>query len=295
MELIRSLVFVPGNRANMLERAKEFPADIIMVDLEDSVPPEEKVNARNLAIEWVPKLRALGHRVMVRVNSLDTGLTRDELTAVVSPDLAGISLGKVEFPQDVRDVASILTSLERSVGIEPGQVKIIPWIENARALVGAYQIATASDRIVGIAFGGEDYTDDMGLERTDTGEEIYFPRATVAVAARAARVASLDSPYVLFRNSDGLRADAGQARKLGFTGKFAIHPAQIDIINELFSPSDEELAYAQKVVDAWYEAEAQGRGSADLDGRMIDVPVIKRAQNLLALAESITDKLTADR
>ena len=295
MELIRSLVFVPGNRANMLERAKEFPADIIMVDLEDSVPPEEKVNARNLAIEWVPKLRALGHRVMVRVNSLDTGLTRDELTAVVSPDLAGISLGKVESPQDVRDVASILTSLERSVGIEPGQVKIIPWIENARALVGAYLIATATDRIVGIAFGGEDYTDDMGLERTDTGEEIYFPRATVAVAARAARVASLDSPYVLFRNSDGLRADAGQARKLGFTGKFAIHPAQIDIINELFSPSDEELAYAQKVVDAWNEAEAQGRGSADLDGRMIDVPVIKRAQNLLALAESITDKLTADR
>ena len=295
MELIRSLVFVPGNRANMLERAKEFPADIIMVDLEDSVPPEEKVNARNLAIEWVPKLRALGHRVLVRVNSLDTGLTRDELTAVVSPDLAGISLGKVESPQDVRDVASILMSLERSVGIEPGQVKIIPWIENARALVGAYQIATASDRIVGIAFGGEDYTDDMGLERTDTGEEIYFPRATVAVAARAARVASLDSPYVLFRNSDGLRADAGQARKLGFTGKFAIHPAQIDIINELFSPSDEELAYAQKVVDAWNEAETQGRGSADLDGRMIDVPVIKRAQNLLALAESITDKLTADR
>ena len=295
MELIRSLVFVPGNRANMLERAKEFPADIIMVDLEDSVPPEEKVNARNLAIEWVPKLRALGHRVLVRVNSLDTGLTRDELTAVVSPDLAGISLGKVESPQDVRDVASILMSLERSVGIEPGQVKIIPWIENARALVGAYQIATASDRIVGIAFGGEDYTDDMGLERTDTGEEIYFPRATVAVAARAARVASLDSPYVLFRKSDGLRADAGQARKLGFTGKFAIHPAQIDIINELFSPSDEELAYAQKVVDAWNEAETQGRGSADLDGRMIDVPVIKRAQNLLALAESITDKLTADR
>ena len=295
MELIRSLVFVPGNRANMLERAKEFPADIIMVDLEDSVPPEEKVNARNLAIEWVPKLRALGHRVMVRVNSLDTGLTRDELTAVVNPDLAGISLGKVESPQDVRDVASILTSLERSVGIEPGQVKIIPWIENARALVAAYQIARASDRIVGIAFGGEDYTDDMGLERTDTGEEIYFPRATVAVAARAARVASLDSPYVLFRNSDGLRADAGQARKLGFTGKFAIHPAQIDIINELFSPSDEELAYAQKVVDAWNEAEAQGRGSVDLDGRMIDVPVIKRAQNLLALAESITDKLMVDR
>ncbi len=295
MELIRSLVFVPGNRANMLERAKDFQADIIMVDLEDSVPPEEKVNARDMAIDWVPTLRALGHRVMVRVNSLDTGLTRDELTAVVSLDLAGISLGKVESSQDVRDVDRMLKSLETAAGIEPGQVKIIPWIENARALVDAYQIATASDRIVGVAFGGEDYTDDMGLERTDTGEEIYFPRATVAVAARAARVASLDSPYVRFRDPDGLKDDAGQARKLGFTGKFAFHPAQIEIINEVFSPSEEELVYARKVVDAWNQAEAQGRGSADLDGRMIDVPVIKRAQNLLALAESITDKLTADR
>lgn len=295
MELIRSLVFVPGNRANMLERAKDFPADIIMVDLEDSVPPEEKVNARILAAEWVPKLRALGHRVMVRINSLDTGLTRDELAVVVSPDLAGISLGKAESPQDVRDVHSMLSSLERSAGMEPGQLKIIPWIENARALVDAYQIATASDRIVGVAFGAEDYTDDMGLERTDTGEEIYYPRATVAVAARAARVAALDSPYVRFRDPDGLREDAGQARKLGFTGKFAIHPAQIEVINDVFSPSEEELAYARKVVDAWNQAEAQGRGSADLDGRMIDVPVIKRAENLLALAESITDKLRAGR
>jgi citrate lyase subunit beta/citryl-CoA lyase len=279
----------------MLERAKDFPADIVMVDLEDSVPPEEKVNARDMAIEWVPKLRAAGRRVMVRVNSLDTGLTRDELSAVVSPDLAGISLGKVESPKDVRDVDRMLLFLERAAGLEPGQVKIIPWIENARAMVDAYQIATSSTRIVGVAFGAEDYTGDMGIERTDNGEEIYFPRATVAVAARAARVAALDSPYVLFRNPDGLREDAGHARKLGFTGKFAIHPAQIDIINEAFSPSEEELAYARKVVEVWNKAEAQGRGSANLDGRMIDVPVIKRAQNLLSLAESISDKLTADR
>ena len=172
LELIRSLIFVPGNRANMLERAKNFPVDIIMVDLEDSVPPEEKVNARHMAIEWVPKLRALGHRVMVRVNSLDTGLTKDELIAVVSPDLAGISLGKVESSRDVRDVDRMLLSLERAAGLEPGQVKIIPWIENARAMVDAYQVATASPRIVGVAFGAEDYTDDMSIERTDTGEEI---------------------------------------------------------------------------------------------------------------------------
>ena len=295
MELLRSLVFVPGNRANMLERATGFQADVIMVDLEDSVPPVEKVNARDLAAQWVPKLRATGHRVMVRVNALDTGLIRDELAAVVGPDLNGVSVGKAESLRDLHDVDMMISSLEEAAGMEQGRVKIIPWIENARAIVSAYQIASASDRVIAVAFGAEDYTDDMGIERSDSGEEVYFPRAAVAVAARAARVAALDSPYVRFRDPEGLREDAKQARKLGFTGKFAIHPAQIDIINEVFSPSEEELAYARKVVDAWNQAEAQGRGSADLDGRMIDVPVIKRAQNLLVLAESIADKPTADR
>jgi len=295
LELLRSLVFVPGNRANMLERATGFAADVIMADLEDSVPPDEKGNARDLAAEWVPKLRAMGHRVMVRVNALDTGLIRDDLAAVVGPDLDGVSIGKAETPQDMRDADRLISSLEAAAGMERGHVKIVPWIENARAIVNAYQIAMASDRIIAIAFGAEDYTDDMGLERSDSGEEIYYPRAAVAVAARAARVESLDGPYVRFRDPDGLRQDAGQARKLGFTGKFAIHPAQIDIINELFSPSEAELTYARKVVDAWSQAESQGRGSADLDGRMIDVPVIKRAQNLLALAESIADKLTVKR
>ena len=295
MELLRSLVFVPGNQANMLERATGFPADVIMVDLEDSVPPDEKANARDMATEWVPKLRAMGHRVMVRVNSLDTGLIRDELAAVVGPDLDGVSIGKAESPQDVRDADILISSLEAAVGLERCRVKIIPWIENARAIVNAYEIATASDRIIAVAFGAEDYTDDMGLERSDTGEEVYYPRAAVAVAARAARVESLDGPYVRFRDPGGLRQDAAQARKLGFTGKFAIHPAQIDIINEVFSPSEAELAYARKLVEAWKQAEANGRGSADLDGRMIDVPVIKRAQNLLGLAESIAGKLTAER
>ena len=287
MELLRSLIFVPGNRANMLERALSFNADVIMVDLEDSVPPGEKANARAVAREWVPKLRQAGQRVMVRVNSLDTGLTKEELAAVISPDLHGISLGKAESPEDVRDTDQMITALESAAGMDVGQVKLIPWIENARAVMAANQLAAASPRIIGVAFGAEDYTDDMGLQRTDSGEEVYFPRATVAVAARAAGVASLDSPFVAFRDSEGLEQDARQARRLGYTGKFAIHPAQLDTINELFSPSAEEVDYARKVVDAWDEAESQGRGSADLDGRMIDVPVVKRARNLLALAEAM--------
>ena len=287
MELLRSLIFVPGNRPNMLERALSFKADVIMVDLEDSVPPGEKANARDVAREWVPKLRQAGQRVMVRVNSLDTGLTKDELAAVISPDLHGISLGKVETPDDVRDTDRMITAMESAAGMDAGQVKLIPWIENARAVISAHQLAAASPRIIGIAFGAEDYTDDMGVERTDSGEEVYFARATVAVAARAAEVASLDSPFVAFRDPEGLEKDARLARRLGYTGKFAIHPAQLDTINDVFSPSAEEVDYARKVMDAWDEAESQGRGSADLDGRMIDVPVVKRARNLLALAEAM--------
>jgi citrate lyase subunit beta/citryl-CoA lyase len=298
MELLRSLIFVPGNRPNMLERAFGFNADVVMVDLEDSVPPGEKVDARELVRQWIPRLRREGRRVMVRLNSLDTGLTRDELAVLMGPDpssalggsgqaLDGVSIGKAESVQDIHDADQMMAALESAAGMEVGQVKLIPWIENARAVVAAYQMATASARIIAVAFGAEDYTNDMGLQRTDTGEEVYFPRAMVAVAARAANVPALDSPFVGFRDPDGLRQDIQVIRQLGYTGKFAIHPAQLDIINEAFSPSTEEVAYAQRVVDAWNRAEAQGRGSADLDGRMIDVPVFKRAQNLLAQAETI--------
>ena len=293
MELIRSLIFVPGNRPNMLERARSFDADIIMVDLEDSVPPGEKANARDLAVEWLPILRREGQRVMVRVNSLDTGLTRSELEAVVSPDLYGVSLGKVESVWHVQDAARILAGLETAAGLPAESIKIIPWIESAKAVWGAREIGRASARVVAIAFGAEDFTNDMGIERTDTGEEVDVPRALVPVAARAADVASLDSPFVRFQDPDALRADAARARQMGYTGKFAIHPAQLDTINETFSPSAEEVAYARRVMEAWEQAEAGGRGSLALDGRMVDVPVVKRAQNLLALADSIEARTKA--
>ena len=287
MDLLRSVIFVPGNRANMLERARAFNADVIMVDLEDSVPPGEKTNARDMAKEWVPTLRREGQRVMVRVNSLDTGLTRPELEAIVSTDLYGISLGKVESTWNIRDVDRMLSAIESLAGVELGSTKIVAWAETASALVDARNIGSASHRVIALAFGAEDFTNDMGIERSDTGEEVQVPRSLVPVAARAANVASLDSPFVLFQDPDALRADAKRARQMGYTGKFAIHPSQLDIINETFSPSPEEITYARQIMEAWEQAEAEGRGSLAMDGRMVDVPVVKRAQNLLAFAEAI--------
>ena len=293
MELLRSLIFVPGNRANMLERALNFDADIIMVDLEDSVPPGEKVAARGVAAEWIPRLRQAGQRVMVRVNSLDTGLTRDELAAVISPALYGVSVGKTESASDLREIEGIISPLEIGANLEAGHVSLIPWIESARAIVNVNEMAAALVRTVAIAFGAEDYTNDMGVRRTDDGEEVYHARSTVAIAARAAGIASLDSPYVAFRNPEGLKKDAGAARQMGYTGKFAIHPAQIGTINEAFSPNPDDVAYARRVMEAWREAEANGRGSLSLDDKMVDVPVVKRAQNLLALVDEIDKQLAA--
>lgn len=290
MELYRSFIFVPGNRENMLERAKSFEADVVVVDLEDSVHPGGKENARELAKKWVPILHREGQRVIVRVNSLDTGLTRPELEAVVSPELYGISLGKVESTWNMNDLDRMLNAIEPSAGVESGSTKVVAWAETASAMVDARDIAKSSSRVIALAFGAEDFTNDMGIERSDTGEEVQVPRSLVPIAAKAANVASLDSPFVLFQDPDALRADAMCARQMGYTGKHAIHPSQLEIINEVFSPSVEEVAYARRIMEAWDEAEAAGRGSLALDGRMVDVPVVKRAQNLLAFADAIEAK-----
>ena len=290
MELLRSLIFVPGNRPNMLERAKNFKADIVMVDLEDSVPPSEKIVARELASEWVATLTDNNQKVMIRVNSLDTGLTKDELTRIVSPQLYGISLGKVTSRWDIQSTDRMLIELEERLRIPVGTIKIIPWIETAKAIMELNAISSASKRIIAIAFGAEDYTNDMGILRTDMGTEVEFPRSAVAIAARAANIAALDSPFVSFKDPVSLKADSMKACQLGYTGKFAIHPDQLEIINQTFSPSKEDIEYALRVVEGWNEALKIGRGSFDLDGKMVDVPVVKRAQNLLSLSHFIALK-----
>ena len=288
MELLRSLIFVPGNRRDMLVKARDFDADVIVADLEDSVPPVEKPSAARTVKELAPNLSGRGQKIMVRVNPLDTGLTKDELSSLIGPHLYGISVGKVESAWDIGEYGRLVSVIEKRAGLDSGHLKIIPWIENARAVVNANAIATASPRVVAVAFGAEDYTDDMGVERTDAGQEVHIPRAMVALAARAAGVTALDGPYVRYQDQEGLKLEANVALTLGFKGKFAIHPAQLDIINQTFSPSPEVLDYARKVVEVWDQAEASGRGATTLDGKMIDIPVVKRARKVLARANEIS-------
>ena len=285
--MFRSLLFVPGNREDMLAKAGALMADALVPDLEDSVPDGEKEHARNLVRHTVKGLAQKGQAVIPRINALNTGLAREDLEAVVCPEVYGVTVGKIESPWEVRQVATILEELERRVGLPVGHTRLIPWLENAKAIIRAYEIAIASPRIVGVAFGAEDFTNDMAVQRSEEGIELMYPRATLAISARAAGVLAIDTPYVNFRDAEGLDQEVRAVLPLGFKAKFAIHPGQLETINTLFSPSQEEIEYARRVVAAFEESEARGSGATSLDGKLIDVPVMKRARNLLSLAESM--------
>ena len=281
----RSLLFVPGNKESMLRKAINFRPDAFVPDMEDSVPDSEKANARNTIGGFLPELAATGIPVIPRVNALDTGWTADDLAAVVGPHIYGISIGKIHVPDDVHQLSELLDGLENQAGLEAGRIKLFLWLESAKAIVHCYEICSASPRIEGVAFGGEDFTHDMGIERLEDESEVAVARNLLCIAARAAQVQALDTPYFRFRDEEGLRDNCAKAKQFGFKGKFAIHPAQIEVINESFSPSEAEIEYARRVVAAFEDAERVGRGSTSLEGKVIDVPVVKRARALLELAD----------
>ena len=287
MAVLRSLLFVPGNQARMLEKAMGSRPDALVPDLEDSVPADEKENARQVTASYLPQLAQAGPLVIPRVNALDTGLTEAELAALVGPHIYGVSVGKIYTPQDVLTISGMLDRLEAQAGAPVGQTKLVLWIETAMAIVHCYDICACSPRIEAVAFGAEDFTHDMAIERSTDDAEVALPRGLMCVAARAANVLALDTPYFAFRNPDGLKQNAQASKQIGFKGKFAIHPAQIEAINETFSPSSAEIDHARAVVAAYEEAERAGRGSTSLNGVVVDVPVVKRARALLELADAM--------
>ena len=287
MEPLRSLMFIPSNRPNFMEKAGSLPADVLVLDLEDSVPVAEKGAGRELVRRSMRGLVARGQRVYVRINSLVSGLWQDDLQAVVVEGLSGISLPKAGSAEDVLVAARAIEALERERGLEPGRIRLIPWLETALGLVHAFQISSASPRVIGVAFGADDFTSDMGIERTREGTEQFYPRCAIAIPAHAAGVMALDTPYTDFKDEAGLVRDAKLARGLGFLGKFTIHPTQIEPVNNIFRPSDAEVAQARKVVQAFEAAEAQGHASTSLEGKMIDIAVILGARKLLQVAEAI--------
>lgn len=291
MDLHRSLLFVPAIRENMLEKAVSSEADIVVLDLEDSVPQAEKAQARELARRHAPLIAGSGRTVHVRVNSGEQA--REDVAAVLCAAVSGVSLPKVEGPQDVRDIDIVLREFELRQAIKPGQTELVVWIETARGLQRASESLTASTRVKAAALGHEDYTNDLGIQRTAEGAELDFARNLIAVAAIAVGVTPLDGPYSDFRDVEGARAELERIKQMGYKGKFCIHPAQLADVNAAFTPTPTEVEYARRVVGAYDEAEAQGRGAVQLDGKMIDVPVARRARRLIEAAAAIERRSNA--
>ena len=282
MDVCRTLLFVPGNRERMLERASTARADVLVIDLEDAVPPGEKKSARRLVKSWVPRLAAGGQSVFVRVNGIDTGATRDDVMAVVRKGLSGVVLPKAQQPQDLRDLDMLLREAEMARRVRPGDVRTIPIIESPRGLLRCEEIARASDRIDALAIGGEDYSAELGVPRSAAA--LAPLRYAVVQVAAAYGLAAIDTPYTDVKDAEGLAGETAFVKSIGFKGKFVIHPGQVAAVNRIFAPAREEIAEAWRIVTAAEEGATEGRGAVSLDGRMIDAPIVERARRLLAVA-----------
>ena len=287
MLYLRSLLFIPGNQPKMLNKAPNVFPDAFIPDLEDSVAWDNKDDARNIVHNHLDMLSQTSKLLIPRVNALETGILKEDLQAVINQNVFAIAIGKIYSSKDVQEISNLISKAEKEKKIKEGSIKLILWMETAQAIINAYEILTSNKRIVGSAFGAEDFTNDMGIHRTENENEIFFARNQLSVASRAANVIALDTPFFAFKDPDALKENSLFAKSIGFKGKFAIHPDQIDIINDCFSPSIQEIDHANKVIKTFEEAKKQGRGSTSLDGLVIDVPVVKRAESLLNISKEM--------
>ena len=285
-KLRRSLLYVPGNMPSMLQNVPLFQCDAVQIDLEDAVPLAEKDAARILVRRFLDTYKVRNKEVLVRINGLDTKWALDDLKAVLPGLPDGIRLPKADSPDVVERLDTLLTEYEEELGLEVGHFKILPSIETAMGVINAVFTARASNRLIGLAFGAEDYTATMEINRTKTGEELFNARMNVLWAAKAAGIQALDSIFADVNDMDALRAETELIKKLGFTGKSLVNPRQIDVVHEVFAPKQAEVDYALQVMDAIKRAREMGTGVISLKGKMIDRPVVVRAARVLSTARA---------
>ena len=277
MKLRRSLLYVPGNTPGMLQNISVFEADGVMIDLEDAIPLVEKDTARILTRNFLQEFKERNKEVFIRINALDTPYFTDDLREIlpVLPD--GIRLPKADTPELVAKLDAILTEYEKELHLENGYFKIIPSIENALGVVNCAETAKSSPRIVALAFGAEDYTASMEINRTKTGEELFSARTKIVMAAKAAGMQAIDSVFSDVNDMEALKNETALIKRLGFTGKSLVNPRQIEVIHSVFRPTSEEVQYALEVMEAIKRAREMGTGVISLKGKMIDAPVVTRA------------------
>jgi citrate lyase subunit beta/citryl-CoA lyase len=293
MPLARSFLYVPANREKFLDKAMGLPADAFIFDLEDSVPPAEKANARAGVREYAPKVP--DNRVWVRPNAFDTEWGEADAEAVIGvAGIAGLFVPKVDAPEDVLAWDKLVGALEAKRGLAAGSIKLVLSIESALGVLNAYAMSVAAKRTVSLTFGGAqdgDLNTDLGCVWSIEGPEMMHARCHALMAARAARFDTpLDGVFANVRDPDGFERDTALSRRLGYRGRKLIHPSQIEPCNRLYRPSNAELDYYARVLEAFDQAVAQGSASTTVDGKMIDVAMANAARRVLE-AEQVYAKV----
>jgi citrate lyase subunit beta / citryl-CoA lyase len=276
MRPIRSLLFAPANRSDLLQKFLRYPADAFAIDLEDATPEEEKAAARGDLPRNIRYLREQGLKaqLFVRTNEPRSRHLEEDLRVALDASVDGVMIPKLETPADLH----LFASAPQVIGI----------IETARGVVNVETIVAGAGRsLAALAFGAEDFCTDVGGLRTSAGLEVLYARSRVILAARAAGLQALDQVFVNIRDDVAFRQDAEMGRQLGYSGKMCVVPRQIEIANQVFSPSVEEVEWSRRLIDAYEKAQGEGRGSFEFDGRMVDEPLLKRARAIVRLAGEI--------
>jgi len=281
--LRRTMMFVPGNNPGMMQDAYIYGPDSIMLDLEDSVTMTEKDTARLLVHNALKTIDYGDTEMVVRINPLNTPYGKKDVEAVVKAGVHVIRMPKTETADEVREVEAEIEKVERELGCV-GRTKIMAAIESTLGVINAYAIATASKRMMGIALGAEDYCANLKTQRSPGGSELLMARQTIVVAARAAGIDALDTVYSNLNDMETFRAEVELIKQLGFDGKSIINPRQIEVVNEVFAPKPKEIEKAKTIIAAIKEAEQRGSGVIAVNGKMVDRPVVIRAQRTIDLA-----------
>lgn len=277
------MMFVPGNNPGMMADAHIYGPDSIMLDLEDSVTMTEKDTARLLVYNALKSIDYGDTEMVVRINPLNTPYGKKDIEAVVKAGVDVIRMPKTETAEEVVEVEREIEKVEKEIGCL-GRTKIMAAIESTLGVVNAYAIATASKRMMGIALGAEDYSANLKTQRTPGGEELRLARETIVVAARAAGIDALDTVYSNLNDMETFRKEVEFIKTLGFDGKSIINPRQIEVVNEVFAPSEKAIEKARTIIAAIKEAEKKGSGVIAVNGKMVDKPVVIRAQRTIELA-----------
>lgn len=285
--LLRSMFFIPGHVDKYLEKADQISADVLILDVEDSVPPNKKEKARYNIKKILKSGRLNNKQIIIRINELDDGVLLKDLEAVLHPDVLGLMPAKTYSKKDMAFFNEVLNQYEHELGIEKGHFKLIPLIETLLAFENINTIANSCERLIALAFGGEDYLKELGGAHGENDHTFDYPRTKIAIAAKAAGLQAIDTPYLDVHNIEGFAAREQKSKDLGFEGCLLIHPKQIQFANECFSPTEEQYEKAKKIFNSVKESDEKGLSVALMDGVLIGPPMQKNALKTIKKQELI--------